>query len=219
MAELDYFPWRYRYVKKLEKLSDQELGRLVRALSRYGETGERQELAGRESIVFDFIADDIDAAKAAYEAKCNQAQANASGRKQTQAAASGRKQTAADAHTISNTNTIQDNSVCVNSISSNPAHAREDTHTPTRDEIHAFCVENGISIDEEKFFLTYSSNGWKDTNGNPVGDWRNRVLLWNHGDKERKATGGKRTANDNTFSTFDTDEFLGLALKRTFHEE
>lgn len=210
MAELDYFPWRYRYAKKLEKLSDQELGRLVRALSRYGETGEKQELAGRESIVFDFIADDIDAAKAAYEAKCNQAQANAGGRKRTQADASGRKQTVADAHTISNTNSIQDNSVCVNSISSNPPRAREDTHTPTRDEIHAFCAESGINIDEEKFYLTYASNGWKDANGNPVGDWRNRVLLWNHGDKERKAAGGNRAESDNTFSTLTRMNFLVL---------
>lgn len=221
MAELDYFPWRHRYKKLLARLSDQELGRLVRALEDFSIDGERKELAGREQFAYEFIVEDIDAAKKAYESKCNQARANASGRKQTQADASGGTRAQADAYTVSNTNTntVQYNSVCVNSISSNPAHAREDTHTPTRDEIHAFCAENGISIDEEKFYLTYSSNGWKDTNGNPVGDWRNRVLLWNHGDKERKAAGGKRTANDNSFSTFDTDEFLGLALKRTFHEE
>ena len=69
---LEYFPWYYSYRNKTAKLSDQELGRLVRALSRYGETGEREELAGRESIAFDFIADDIDRGKAAYAAKCDQ---------------------------------------------------------------------------------------------------------------------------------------------------
>lgn len=212
MAELDYFPWRYRYAKKLEKLSDQELGRLVRALSRYGETGEKQELAGRESIVFDFIADDIDAAKAAYEAKCNQAQANASGRKQAQAAASGRKQAQADAHTISNTNTIQDiYSVC--DSTSIPARARGDTHTqaPTEAEISAFCVDNGISIDVKRFFCTYASNGWRDVHGNAVTDWRSKVILWAKGDQEKQ-----KASSDVSESTFDTEEFVGLAMQRTF---
>jgi hypothetical protein len=36
----------------------------------YSETGETQELTGRESIAFDFIAEDIDRAKEAYETKC-----------------------------------------------------------------------------------------------------------------------------------------------------
>lgn len=80
---LEYFPCYHSYGKKCEKLTDQELGRLFRALFRYSETGERQELAGRESIAFDFIADDIDRAKEAYEAKCEKNRANASERKRT----------------------------------------------------------------------------------------------------------------------------------------
>lgn len=85
---LDYFPWYHSYLKKCEKLTDQELGRLVRALMKYSVTGERQELAGRESIAFDFIADDIDRAKKAYEEKCrtnreNGRKANATDRGRT----------------------------------------------------------------------------------------------------------------------------------------
>lgn len=64
---LEYIPFYYSYRKKLEKLSDQEVGRLVRSLLEYGETGETEELTGRESIAFDFIADDINRAKAAYD--------------------------------------------------------------------------------------------------------------------------------------------------------
>lgn len=82
---LEYFPCYHSYGKKCEKLTDQELGRLFRALFKYSETGERQELAGRESIAFDFIADDIDRAKEAYEVKCQKNRANASERKRTQA--------------------------------------------------------------------------------------------------------------------------------------
>lgn len=68
--EMEYFPCYNSYLKKCEKLTDQELGRLFRSLMKYNATGERQELAGRESIAFDFIADDIDRAKASYQEKC-----------------------------------------------------------------------------------------------------------------------------------------------------
>lgn len=70
MAELEYFPWYNSYCKRLAKLSDQEVGRLVRALAKYNETGETQELTGRESVAFDFIAVDIDRAKETYCKKC-----------------------------------------------------------------------------------------------------------------------------------------------------
>ena len=213
MAELDYFPFRYRYAKKIEKLSDQEVGRLVRALLKYGATGERQELTGRESIAFDFIADDIDEAKEAYESKCKQMQAN--GSKSIQKGANGSKSTkkGANADNTIQYNTIQYNSVC-DSIPSNPAPAREDTHTPstpTEAEIAAYCAENGISIDVKRFFCTYASNGWKDVHGNAVTDWRSKVILWANGDKEKR-----KAASDVACSTFDTDEFLNLAMKKTF---
>lgn len=57
---IEYFCCYHSYARKLAKLSDQEVGRLFRALLKYSETGEAQELTGRESVAFDFIADDID---------------------------------------------------------------------------------------------------------------------------------------------------------------
>lgn len=73
---LEYFPCYHSYRKKIAKLSDQEVGRLFRALLEYSETGETQELTGRESIAFDFIADDIDRARETYNAKCEQNKRN-----------------------------------------------------------------------------------------------------------------------------------------------
>ncbi len=74
------FIWYHDYMNKTAKLSDQELGRLVRALTVFSETGEEQELAGRESIAYDFISEDIRRAKAAYQDKCEKnARAGANG--------------------------------------------------------------------------------------------------------------------------------------------
>ena len=67
---LEYFPCYHSYRRKIAKLSDQEVGRLFRSLLEYSETGETQELTGREAVAFDFIADDIDRARQQYEEKC-----------------------------------------------------------------------------------------------------------------------------------------------------
>ena len=64
------FVFQDEYLERLAKLSDQEVGRLVRALAEYHATGKAQELAGRESIAFDFIKVDIDRIEQKYEAKC-----------------------------------------------------------------------------------------------------------------------------------------------------
>jgi hypothetical protein len=64
------------YLKKMVKLTDEEVGRLFRALMVYHTTGEAADLDGRESIAFDFIRDDIDKAEDAYQKKCDQAREN-----------------------------------------------------------------------------------------------------------------------------------------------
>ena len=80
---LEYFPCYHSYRKKIAKLSDEDVGRLFRCLLAYSEYGEVEELEGLESIAFDFIADDIDRAKASYEEKCSKNRANAAGRKRS----------------------------------------------------------------------------------------------------------------------------------------
>lgn len=67
---IEYFCCYHSYRRSCEKLTDQELGRLFRALLDYSETGISPDLTGRESIAFDFIACDIDRAKEAYEKRC-----------------------------------------------------------------------------------------------------------------------------------------------------
>ena len=72
------------YLSKLAKLSDQEIGRLFRALMEYHANGKAAELTGWESMAFEFIKDDIDRAEAAYQAKCEKNRQNraSSGKKE-----------------------------------------------------------------------------------------------------------------------------------------
>ena len=76
MAEMEYFCCFNSYLKKTRNLSDSELGRLFRALMTYNATGEKAQLNGREETAFDFISEDIDAAKEKYAARCEQNKVN-----------------------------------------------------------------------------------------------------------------------------------------------
>ena len=80
MARMTGFVFQDDYLEKTARLSDQELGRLVRALATYHATGEAQELAGRECGYFDFIRADIDRIDEKYEARC---QTNRNNRQRT----------------------------------------------------------------------------------------------------------------------------------------
>lgn len=80
MARMTGFVFQDEYLERLAKLSDQEVGRLVRALAEYHATGKDQELAGREGVAFDFIKVDIDRIDQKYEARC---ETNRSNRQQT----------------------------------------------------------------------------------------------------------------------------------------
>lgn len=58
------------YLTRTAKLTDEQMGRLMRACMIYHATGEETDLDVAESIAFDFIREDIDAQSAAYQAKC-----------------------------------------------------------------------------------------------------------------------------------------------------
>lgn len=70
MARMTGFVFQDKYLDRLAKLSDQEVGRLVRALATYHATGEEQELKGRECGYYDFIKGDINEIEQAYQKKC-----------------------------------------------------------------------------------------------------------------------------------------------------
>ena len=61
-----------KYLDQMQKLSDEELGRVLRACMVYHRDGIiADNLEGFESMAFDFIKSDIDVAEAAYNKKCN----------------------------------------------------------------------------------------------------------------------------------------------------
>jgi hypothetical protein len=56
---------------------------------------------------------------------------------------------------------------------------------PSPEEISAFCIEAGISIDVQHFFDYYESNGWR-VGRNPMKNWQATVRNWEKNDKTFK---------------------------------
>lgn len=183
---LEYFPCYHSYGRKCEKLTDQELGRLFRALFKYSETGERQELAGRESIAFDFIADDIDRAKEAYEAKCEKNRANASERKRTQANDTQTSQ----AKDKSKSKTKEETKSKENTPPKSPQGDVSKRFTPpTLEEVTAYCQERGSTVNPKQFYDYFSEGGWVDSKGQKVRNWKQKILTWEKYQPKKQVSG------------------------------
>lgn len=160
---IEYFCCYHSYRKKCEKLTDQELGRLFRSLMIYSETGERQDLAGRESIAFDFIADDIDRAKAAYEERCRKNRENG-----LKATGTERPRTVPNATQNKNKNKDKDENkdkplkgVVIS------AHFTP----PTLAEVQSYVAERHSPVDPQEFIDFYASKGWM-VGKTPMKDWK-----------------------------------------------
>ena len=52
---------------------------------------------------------------------------------------------------------------------------------PTLDEVKAYCQERNSCVDPNTFFTYFTEGGWKDSKGNPVKNWKQKLITWeNH---------------------------------------
>lgn len=76
---------------------------------------------------------------------------------------------------------------------------REETQDPdalTLENVRAYCLEIGSSVDPERFFDYYESVGWKTTAGNPIVDWRAKLRSWKDTERKRPSNFGTILAED-----------------------
>lgn len=65
---------------------------------------------------------------------------------------------------------------------------------PTVVDIAEYCVERNNSVDAQKFFDYYSSNGWK-VGKNPMKDWRAAVRTWEKNTKDETKSKVEQSLN------------------------
>ena len=49
---------------------------------------------------------------------------------------------------------------------------------PTLEDVKAYCKERSSPVDPQKFFDYFTAGGWKDAKGNPVRNWKQKLLTW-----------------------------------------
>lgn len=49
---------------------------------------------------------------------------------------------------------------------------------PTLEEVKAYIQEKGYSVDAEYFFKYYATGDWIDSMGNPVRNWKQKLITW-----------------------------------------
>ena len=177
----EFFCAYHSYLNAMRKLSDAECGRLFRALLSYSAGEQLIKLQGREEVLFDVFADQIDRDNAKYEAKCrknreNGAMANGTGRRRTVPNAPQEK----DKDKEEEKGEIKKESKKKKSFS-----------PPSFDEVEAYCKERNSNVDPKRFFDYYNAGGWNDNKGNSVKNWKQKLITWETRNDRGESNAGK----------------------------
>ena len=75
---------------------------------------------------------------------------------------------------------------------------------PTLEDVQAYCQERNNKVDPKRFFDYYEQGGWKDSKGNPVKNWKQKLITWEN--KEPKPEPKKHFGTERT--NIDYEELL-----------
>lgn len=62
---------------------------------------------------------------------------------------------------------------------------------PSVEEVREYMQGQGMNDRAQEFIDFYSTNGWKQSNGNVIKDWKAAVRTWKHRDKAKQTAGGR----------------------------
>lgn len=193
------------YVDRLEvldEMTDEDAGKLFKAIRDYVKDGSTPERGTLVSIAFRALKPALDSDSEKYHLMClRRSEAGKKGgrpKKQTKAKKANAFEEKANESKKSNcfsekakkadtdTDTDTDTDVHRREINSLPstnaqARARECAHsvfkTPSVDEVQDYCNERGNGINAEEFVAHYESNGWM-VGKTRMKDWRAAVRTW-----------------------------------------
>ena len=77
-----------------------------------------------------------------------------------------------------------------NNTSTNTTRKRESTKRkpfvpPTLEEVEKYCKDRNNAVDARKFFDYFTASDWVDGKGNPVRNWKQKIITWeSYGSKD-----------------------------------
>ena len=73
---------------------------------------------------------------------------------------------------------------------------------PTLDEVKSYVKERNSSVDAQRFFDYYEAGQWKDSKGQPVKNWKQKLITW----EKKNPASEKRKAQDFPDSNTDLED-------------
>lgn len=58
---------------------------------------------------------------------------------------------------------------------------------PTLAEVRAYCLERDSAVDPNRFFEYFETGNWRDSKGQPVKNWKQKLLTWERAEAPDKA--------------------------------
>lgn len=80
---------------------------------------------------------------------------------------------------------------------------------PTVEEVKAYCLERGNSIDPQRFVDYHQSIGWVK-NGRPITDWKSVVNMWERWEKPKDTRNQIKTAAD--YGGYENEVFMSCKM-------
>lgn len=183
----------------LESFSDKEIGAVFRALLLYHNEGQPTEFKDRAlTLMFRQAAAAYDRDSARYAEICEKRRKNIQKRwsdtNEYKSIQENTTDTNSNTNSSSNSNpnsSSNDNSIRLEEAADAPQRKR--FVKPSIEDIQDYCIETGRTIDAQRFFDYYESNGWK-VGRNPMKDWKAAVRTW----RQNEANDMKNTVLDYT---------------------
>ena len=188
----------------INSLSDDEAGRLIKALILYNINGTESKLERVEEIAFKMlkaqINRDIQSRKEFLEKQRENGKKGGRPRKPNGFLENPENPTVfkktQKSHNLNLSMNLNSNTLTgVGGQQPSTAHTQKKFSPPTVDEVREFCAERKNDIDAAYFIDYYTARGWKLTNGRTMADWKAAVRTWEKRDKEAGKKLGNRRDN------------------------
>lgn len=190
----------------VKELSDEAAGQLFKAIFFYVDTGEPPNIADPTAkVAFAFIKSKLDAdaekyeeiaakrqeagrkggeqraknlAKAILEREYEASEANAKTTEANEANAKFAKEDEANEADNVNVNDNVNNNDNIVDKSTKKTKAASRFTSPSIEEVREYCLERGNNVSPEQFYDHYTANGWKQSGGVSIKDWKAAVRTW-----------------------------------------
>ena len=170
----EYIPLFLDFNDITQDLTDEECGRLIRAIIDYANDEDfESRLTGAEKIAFRFLKGVVDRNQAISE-KRSKAGSNRNSNEQNETNENKNEQNETNDNSAEQNET---NSLNKNKNKNENKNDQRRFSPPSVDEVAAYCRERNNNVDPQTFVDFYSSKGWK-VGSSPMKDWKACVRTW-----------------------------------------